>query len=38
MQLRLLKRICSEYNDSSAFKILYYSLIRYYIDYVSYIT
>lgn len=32
MQLELLKRMCSDFHDSLASKMLYYSLVRYHID------
>jgi hypothetical protein len=35
MKLGLLKRMCSDFNNSSALKILYYSLVRSHIDYAS---
>jgi len=35
MKLGLLKRMCNDFNDSSALKILYYSLVCSHIDYAS---
>jgi len=35
MNLALIKRMCTDFNDASALKILYYSLVRSTLEYAS---